>query len=392
MRVLIHAAAARMGGARTHLLGLVPELATLCPDSRFLLLAQPDLLADLPPLPSSWTLWAEQAEVRGFFGRLAWEQLSLPRLAARWRADVLLSFGSFVPLRAPCPTVLEAGNALPFTRAYWQALRSERVAMRLEELARFGLLRACLRSAARVLAPTRAMRTDVVTSLPELADRVDVVLWGVADWFHRATWQAPGVVHDPILGVSKHGINKEFDVLVRALPTLTRRRGGACLTLTGTADESRWSRRTAGLAQQLGVADRVRFVGDVPNTCVPDLIREARVLVFPTWCESFGLPLAEALAMGAPAVAGDIPACREVGGEAVRYYRTGDAGSLAEIVGDLLERPSEATVLSAKARERGRQFTWRSNALGVRDTLIKARTAPSPWTKLRPGSARGRGE
>src|SRR5688572_22036978 len=102
-----------MGGARAHLLGLVPELAALDPEDRFLLLAQPDLLAELPPLGAAWELRAERAQTRGFIGRLAWEQGTLPRIARRWGADVLLSFGSFVPLRSGLPTVLEAGNALP---------------------------------------------------------------------------------------------------------------------------------------------------------------------------------------------------------------------------------------------------------------------------------------
>ena len=75
---------------------------------------------------------------------------------------MLLSFGSFVPLRSPCPTVLEAGNALPFTRAYWHVLRREPLRVRAEEFARWRLLRASLRSATRVLVPTRAMRQDVV--------------------------------------------------------------------------------------------------------------------------------------------------------------------------------------------------------------------------------------
>jgi alpha-1,3-rhamnosyl/mannosyltransferase len=359
-----------MGGARAHVLGLVPELARLAPDDQVLLLAQPDLLADLPPLPPTWTLRAEQPQQRGFLSRLAWEQLVLPRVANAWRADVLLSFGSFVPLRAGCPTVLEAGNALPFTRAYWQALRAEPPRVRLAELARLLLLRACLDSATRILTPTRAMRTDVVTSLPCLAERVDVAVWGVADVFHAARWQRPP--GQAVLGVSKHGINKEFDVLVEAI---ARTGADVCLELTGTPDESRWSRRTAALAGQLGLDGRVRFVGDVPNPRVPDLVARARLVVLPTWCESFGLPLAEALAMGAPAVAGDIPACREVGGDAARYYSPGDAGSLAERLDDLLRRlddPKLSEEISTRARERGKTFTWQANAVAVRASLLEA--------------------
>lgn len=370
MRVLIYAPAARMGGARAHVLGLVPELAALAPSDEFLLLAQPDLIADLPPLPATWTIRAEQAQHRGFVGRLACEQLALPRIAERWRADVLLSFGSFVPLRSPCPTVLEAGNALPFSRAYWEIVGRESVRFQFEEYARWALLRGSLRAARRVLAPTRAMRQDVVTRLPELGPKIDVVLWGVAPIFRRAHWRQRSV--DAVLGVSKHGINKEFEALIAALPRLRRRFRGVRLVLTGTPDESRWSRRSARLAQQLGVDEQVCFAGDVPNAKIPELIQQAAVLVFPTWCESFGLPLAEALAIGAPAVAADIPACREVGGDAASYYATGDPTSLADAIGALLASPEDAAALGAKARARGQMFDWRENAVGVRKTLLEA--------------------
>src|SRR5690348_8949240 len=105
MRILIYAPAARMGGARAHVLGLVPELAGIAPTDEVLLIAQPDLMAELPPLPETWSFNVEGAEQRGFVGRLLWEQRVLPRIAETWRADVVLSFGSFVPLRARCPSV-----------------------------------------------------------------------------------------------------------------------------------------------------------------------------------------------------------------------------------------------------------------------------------------------
>jgi glycosyltransferase involved in cell wall biosynthesis len=370
VRILIYAPAARMGGARAHVLGLVPQLAAIAPADEVLLLAQPELIGDLPPLPSTWILEAEQAHNRGFVGRLAWEQRTLPRIARRFRADVLLSFGSFVPLRAPCPTVLEAGNALPFTRAYWQVIARESLRVQLEEQARWTLLRASLRAARRVLAPTRAMRQDVAVRLPEVGPKIDVALWGVASIFHHVRWSDPS--GDAVLGVSRHGINKEFDVLIATLPHLRRRYRGVRVVLTGTPGESRWSRRSAGLARQLGVGEHVCFAGDVPNTRVAELIRDSRLLVFPTWCESFGLPLAEALAMGAPAVAADIPACREVGGDAAWYYAPGDVDSLAKAIDDLLSFPEATAAMARSAYERGKLFDWRANAVAVRQTLEKA--------------------
>ena len=372
MRVLIYAPSARMGGARSHVLGVVPELASVAPEDRVLLLAQPDLIAELPPLPGNWVARPERVDTRGFVGRLMWEQRQLPQMAELWRADALLSFGSFIPLRSSCARVLEAGNALPFTRVYWQVLKRESHRLRLEERARWILLRASLLAAERVLTPTRAMRQDVVTRMPRLGPRLDVALWGVAPIFHQARWSLPADETPTILGVSRHAISKEFDVLVSALPRLLQNWPGARLVLTGTPDETRWSRRSMALAERLGVSEHVCFAGDVPNYKMPALIRQAHVVVLPTWCESFGLPLAEALAMGAPAVAADIPVCREVGGDAARYYVTGDPVSLAEVISDVLHADGSAEAQASRARAHAQQFQWRDNAVGVRQSLLRA--------------------
>lgn len=375
MRVLIHAPAARMGGARTHLLGMVPELAALAdPADRFLLLAQPDLLSALPALPDAWGLHPERAEQRGFVGRLLFEQMGLPRIARQWGADVLISFGSFIPLRIACPTVLEAGNALQFTPAYWRWLRGEEPRVQAGEVARWLLLQASLNASTRVLTPSRSMRHDVILRLPRLASRVDVAFWGVARQFTRTVWAAPGT--RTILGVSKHGVNKEFDVLVAAFARVRARYPDARLRLTGSVNESRWSRKTDMLARHFGVARAVEWLGDVPNLEIPALLATADVLVFPTWCESFGLPLAEGVAAGVPSVAADIPACREVGGDGALYYHPGDADSLAARVDALLSDRAAARALSARARRRGGLFDWRENARATRASLERAVNQP----------------
>jgi glycogen(starch) synthase len=65
------------------------------------------------------------------------------------------------------------------------------------------------------------------------------------------------------------------------------------------------------LAQSLGVAHRVRFVGPVPHTDVPPFLQHADLAVLPSWYEERGRVLLEAMAAGAPVVAtrtGGIPA------------------------------------------------------------------------------------
>jgi glycosyltransferase involved in cell wall biosynthesis len=69
-------------------------------------------------------------------------------------------------------------------------------------------------------------------------------------------------------------------------------------------------------AQNTGVEDRVHFVGALAGGDVARFYRALDVLLFPSLYEGFGRSLVEAMALGTPVVANDIPVVREVAGDA----------------------------------------------------------------------------
>jgi len=63
----------------------------------------------------------------------------------------------------------------------------------------------------------------------------------------------------------------------------------------------------------------VREYNGLPDKAVASLLQGARALLFPSFTEGYGLPLAEALALGVPAICSDLPALREVGGDVPEF-------------------------------------------------------------------------
>lgn len=79
--------------------------------------------------------------------------------------------------------------------------------------------------------------------------------------------------------------------------------------------------------------------GPLPDAAARALLAGARALLFPSFAEGYGLPVAEALALGAPVVASDLPAHRAVAQGAARLLPPGDAAAWRAAILDLSSAP-----------------------------------------------------
>lgn len=117
------------------------------------------------------------------------------------------------------------------------------------------------------------------------------------------------------------------------------------------------------------VPDEVSALGDgvIVTPRVADdeyaaLIRSARLFVVPSRAEGFGLPLLEAMAIGTPVAASDIPVLREVGGDAALWFDPDRPDQLAAIISRVVADDRIGAEMVARGRARARGFTWRKTA------------------------------
>ena len=86
------------------------------------------------------------------------------------------------------------------------------------------------------------------------------------------------------------------------------------------------------------LGDRARLLGPVPEVHLASLFAGADVFAFPSRHEGFGIPVLEAMAQQTPVLCGDIPALREIAGDAARFLPPDDidawAGALVEVLTD----------------------------------------------------------
>ncbi|UOA16560.1 glycosyltransferase [Sulfitobacter dubius] len=123
------------------------------------------------------------------------------------------------------------------------------------------------------------------------------------------------------------------------------------------------------------IRDKIEFVLDPNQAELAFLYENALALVIPSFMEGWGLPLGEALWLGTPGIASDIPALREVGGDLAEYFDPADPRSLADIIDQLSTNLENYAILKAKiAQSRTDLRTWQHVA---QDILVAVSSSES---------------
>jgi glycosyltransferase involved in cell wall biosynthesis len=111
----------------------------------------------------------------------------------------------------------------------------------------------------------------------------------------------------------------------------------------------------------LAPGGRLVFHDGASDETYHDLLSGATALVTASRDEGFGIPLVEAMGLGTPVVASDIPVFREVGGDAATYVHPDDVAGFVRAVRELAD-PALWARRSAASRERASHYTWEASA------------------------------
>jgi glycosyltransferase involved in cell wall biosynthesis len=128
------------------------------------------------------------------------------------------------------------------------------------------------------------------------------------------------------------------------------------LVVVGPGRDASYVAELRALADSLGVADRVDWVGGVPLEETVHFYRAAAVFAYPSFNETFGLPILEAMATGCPVVTSDRSAMPETAGGAALLVDPNDPASIASALEAACGH--EGTLLRKLGLERAQDFTW----------------------------------
>jgi glycosyltransferase involved in cell wall biosynthesis len=110
---------------------------------------------------------------------------------------------------------------------------------------------------------------------------------------------------------------------------------------------------------------RVLELGRLTDAAAVPWIRGARALLFPSIAEGYGIPLAEALAMGVPVLASDIPAFRELGAGVPDYLHPLDGPGWRDAILAMSAENSPMRAAQLERLQNWRAPDWSSHFAAV---------------------------
>lgn len=295
--------------------------------------------------------------------RIAWEQLALPFAALRTRLDLLHCPVSVRPFLSPCPVVITIHDLI--------FLRYPKSFHPVKQLYLRTMTRWSARHATHIIAVSEATRQDTIELLGVSPRRVTTVHNGVGEQFKplpeadvEEFRRLKELSTRTILYVGTLEPRKNLTLLLNAFKSIADDPEYEDVKLVVGGSKGWYYEEIFSTAERLGLvsADRVHFLGRVPDDELPLWYNVADVFAYPSRYEGFGLPPLEAMSCATPVVVSNTSALPEVVGDAGLLLDPDDAPAWTGALKELLSDQAKAEKLAKKGLVQAGKFTWQRAA------------------------------
>ncbi len=350
-------------GVGTYIRNIVRNLGRLDRENAYFLIGSPAKVQEIDGLPANFQTIALTTPERSLQGYREF-RMTLKRKGCDL-AHIPNLFS--VPRALPCPYVMTVHDMLDhMSRAheqsgFWRSLH-------------FQLTRSVLSGAARIFAVSNFTKTEIEKLFEIPSDRIEVVYNAIDERFLHGHANAADreliaqryqVTYPFLLYAGRISPHKNVVRMIEAFSALKTEleRSGSYpdLKLIIIGDDLSGNPDLRRTVIRSGVQNDVRFLGFVPIDVLRIFYDEAKIFVFPSLYEGFGLPPLEAMAHGTPVVTSNVSSLPEVVGKAAVLVNPENVFEIMRA----LHRVLTDGALRERLRERGYQqvakFSWEAS-------------------------------
>lgn len=223
-----------------------------------------------------------------------------------------------------------------------------------------------IEKATKIIAISESTKRDIIRLYPEVEEaKIEVV------YLSHSIKEGPDKKLDLpekyILFVGNRWSYKNFNFFLEAAIPLLQKEKDLYLVCTGPD----FTKEELSCFKKLGVEKQLIHFRATDKE-LKSLYGNAKVFVFPSEYEGFGIPILEAMASGCPVIASDASSFPEVAGEAALYFKLDDQAGLTEALEKVLFNPEFQSQLREKGYEQVKKFSWDKTVNGCYEVFKSA--------------------
>ncbi|MCW3138665.1 MAG: glycosyltransferase family 4 protein [Methanophagales archaeon] len=294
----------------------------------------------------------------------AWlDSVTIQNIASQEGAGIIhFPYNWSFPFRKKVPSILTVHDVIPFT--YREAMGF----FRNHLLYRRGTREAC-RLNNLITTVSEYSKHELITKVGVSAERIRVIPNGIRELtepdeeIEKNLKARFDLEFGFILNVGGIHERKNIVRLIHAFSKLVKEEGyRGKLVITGAVSSNpylkKMKKRCDRAVKEAEMSDRVIFTGFIPDKELDTLLKHADLLVYPSLCEGFGMPVIEAMQAGTPVVTSNIGGTAEVAGDAAVLVSPYSIEDIAEGMSKLLHDASLREELKRKGKERAGAYSW----------------------------------
>ena len=357
-------------GVGTYIRNIVRTLGRLDRETTYFLIGSPAKVKEIGPLPSNFhtislpepeRTWKSFTEFRTIVKRLECDLVHIPNLFS-------------IPRALPCPYVMTVHDMLEhLSRArqqtgFWGTLH-------------FQLTKRVLRGAARIFAVSNFTKLEMEKLFDIPPGRIEVVYNAIDERFLRGHASAADrqviaeryqVTYPFLLYAGRISPHKNVVRMIEAFSALKteleKDQAYPDLKLIIIGDDVSGNPDLRRTVIRSGVQNDVRFLGFVPIEVLRTFYDEAKIFVFPSLYEGFGLPPLEAMAHGTPVVTSNVSSLPEVVGNAAVLVHPENVFEIMRALHRVLMDQPLREKMKERSYRQAAKFSWEKSVRRIMNT------------------------
>ncbi len=290
--------------------------------------------------------------------RFYWDQFEMRKLVKKLKIDLILSLLNFGCINPSVKQLNFQAGPTPFCQNY---VRTLRLKGKIDTSIRRKLLHMTMKASEVIITPSKAMRDMIRDFYSDIKESKFKVIHHAFDKERFLNSNPlPADVEKRLINIEPDTIKilyvshlipyKGYDVIIKAAKRL--REWKTRFKFVVTMERSDWPEcydLYLSMIEKFGLGRDFLILNRVPEDAVANLYKQCDIFMFPSLCESFGIPMVEAMGSGLPIVAAGTPVNKEICGKGALYYNPLDAEEAAQKVRLLIEDKAVAKELKQNA-------------------------------------------